>query len=466
MLLTISTTHYPAGDLGYLLHKHPDKLQTIKLSVGNAHIYYPESSDEKTTLALLLDVDPIDLVKNVKNTSLKEFSLGQYVNDRPYVSSSFISVALAKVFSTALNGNCSGKPELVDTKMPYEVNIAVVSAPKGGEQLIRRLFEPLGYEVNLTRHILDEKFEDWGESKYYTLNLKNTITTKELLSHLYVLLPALDNDKHYYVSEDEIEKLLKKGEGWLNEHPEKEQIVRRYLKNLKSYTKEAMSRLDVEVSSENNILDELPEAELKKKESLHIRRLKTVLEQAKLSGGKSILDLGCGEGKLLKMLLKNSQFNKILGMDVSYKELLRAKENMYYDEMSPTQKDRMKLIHGSLTYRDARLEGYDIATIVEVIEHMDLNRLSAFERVVFEFAKPKTVILTTPNSEFNEKFESMEAGTMRHTDHRFEWTREEFKKWATDVAGKYNYSLEIQQVGDIDEKLGGQTQMGVFKYEN
>jgi 3' terminal RNA ribose 2'-O-methyltransferase Hen1 len=219
MILNITTTRFPATDLGYLLHKHPDKFQTFELSVGNAHVFYPEKGINKTTVSLLLDIDPIDLVRGTKNLSGDGFTLGQYVNDRPYVASSFMSVAISKVFSSALNGKCNEKPELVDEKLPFEVTISVVPAPKGGETLIRKLFEPLGYEVELTKHILDEKFPEWGDSKYFSLKLKNQLTTKELLSHLYVLIPVLDNDKHYYICEDEIEKLLQKGEGWLKDHP-------------------------------------------------------------------------------------------------------------------------------------------------------------------------------------------------------------------------------------------------------
>jgi 3' terminal RNA ribose 2'-O-methyltransferase Hen1 len=225
MILNITTTHKPATDLGYLLHKHPDKFQTLELSVGKVHIFYPEKSEEKTTISVLLDIAPIDMVRGARNLGGDSFALGHYVNDRPYVASSFMSVALSKAFSSAMNGKCKDKPELVDVKLPYEVTIAVIPAPKGGEILIRKFFEPLGYQVELIRHQLDSKFPEWGDSKYFTLKLNHTITTKELLSHLYVLIPTLDNDKHYFVSENEIEKLLQKGEGWLKEHPEKEQII-------------------------------------------------------------------------------------------------------------------------------------------------------------------------------------------------------------------------------------------------
>ncbi len=462
MLLQITTTHKPATDLGYLLHKHPDKFQSIDLSIGVGHIFYPESSENKTTVAVLLDIDPINMVRG-RNRS-NNFSLGQYVNDRPYVASSFMSVALSKAFSTAMNGKCSNKPDLVEVKMPFEVNISVLPAPKGGEHLIRKLFEPLGYKVTVERHILDEKFEEWGESKYYTVKLLNTITTQELLQHLYVLIPVLDNDKHYYVSQNEIEKLVEKGKGWLSSHPEMEEITRRYLIHLGSLSRQAISRLHEEEGSEEQ--DNLDQEEKERKETLHQKRLKLVLEQLKKSRAESVIDLGCGEGKLIRMLLKEKQFKKITGTDVSYTELTKAKDRLHWDEMAPRQKERIALFQGALTYKDKRLEGYDAAAIVEVIEHLDKNRLKSFERVVFEFAKPKTVVLTTPNGEYNVLYKNMEENAMRHTDHRFEWTRKQFKKWANTIAKNNNYKVEFLPIGEEDSNVGAPSQMAIFTYGN
>ncbi|MEM9544190.1 MAG: 3' terminal RNA ribose 2'-O-methyltransferase Hen1, partial [Cyanobacteria bacterium P01_E01_bin.42] len=331
MLLTITTTYQPATDLGFLLHKHPDRLQSVELSMGKAHIFYPDCTNEKTTIALLLEIDSIEMIRGSRHDSNKNFALGQYVNDRPYVASSFMSVALSKAFSTAMNGTCSTKPELVDVKIPFAVKIAVLPAPKGGEMLVRKLFEPLGYEVELSRHILDERFQDWGESKYFTLELYHNITTKELLSHLYVLIPVLDDRKHYFVNQHEIEKLLAKGKGWLEIHPEKEQIARRYLKNLGSLTRQAIERLNEGEESIKETEIELNPVEQKQKETLNQQRLNSVLEQLKESQAQTVLDLGCGEGKLLRMLLKEKQFSKVVGLDVSYQSLLRAKEKLYWE---------------------------------------------------------------------------------------------------------------------------------------
>lgn len=467
MILNISTTHFPATDLGYLLHKHPDKFQTLELSVGKAHIFYPEKSNERTSISLLLDIDSIDMVRSARNIKNDGFAFGHYLNDRPYVASSFMSVAIVKAFSSAINGKCKDKPELVDVKLPFEVTIAVIPAPKGGEFLIRKFFEPLGYNVELTRHKLDEKFPEWGESKYYTLKLTNTITTKELLSHLYVLIPSLDNDKHYFVTENEIEKLMQKGEGWLKEHPEKEQIIKRYLVNLSSFSRIAFERLSdgeesVEVSSD---LIEKTEIQ-KRKETLHEKRIKIVADKITQSGAVNVLDLGCGEGKLIRQLIKQKQFTQIVGMDVSYNQLIKAKERLHFDEMSPKQKERINFFQGSLTYKDKRLEGFDAAAVVEVIEHLDLNRLKAFERVLFEFAKPKTIVLTTPNKEFNIMWEKLDVDEMRHDDHRFEWTRKEFAEWANKIGQMYHYQVELLPIGEEVENAGTPSQMAIFTYGN
>jgi 3' terminal RNA ribose 2'-O-methyltransferase Hen1 len=460
MLLTITTTHRPTTDLSHLLHKHPARLQSVELSQGNAHIFYPHADDEKCTVALLLEIDPIGLVRKSAEGGPDSFTLGHYVNDRPYVASSFMSVAIAKSFSTAMNGKCEKRPDLVDLIMPFEVIVSVIPASKGGEFLIRRLFEPLGYTVSLEQYNLDAKFPEWGQSKYFKLKLSCNLKVKELLSHLYVLIPVLDNEKHYWVSQHEVEKLLQKGEGWLKGHPEKEQIIKRYLKNIGGLAKNALARLtDDELVSE----DEESENQVDVvKEKLHDKRLKNVCDELTASGAKSVVDLGCGEGKLLKMLLKEKQFDKILGVDVSHRTLEKAVDRLGYNEMAPKQKERISIKQGALTYRDKRLERFDAAAIVEVIEHLDLNRLKAFERVVFEFAKPKTVVLTTPNREYNELFETMAADSMRHTDHRFEWTRTEFETWAQGVAERNEYEERFKPVGDVHDRVGAPTQMAIF----
>ena len=241
MLLTITTVHEPATDIGFLVRKNPSRCQDFEMSFGKAYVFYPEASASRCTLALLLDVDPVEMVRG-KPGARDSGLLDQYVNDRPYVASSFLSVAIAQLFGTALQGKCVAKPELVGQIMPLIAKIAVLPA-RGGEGVLQRMFEPLGYVVRAERHALDEKFPDWGDSPYYTVELEKNTTLRELLTHLYVLIPVLDNQKHYYVGEAEVENLLRKGEGWLNSHPEKEFITKRYLKFRPSLAREALARL-------------------------------------------------------------------------------------------------------------------------------------------------------------------------------------------------------------------------------
>ena len=468
MLLSITTTYKPATDLGYLLHKHPDKVQCFDLSAAKAYVFYPEATENKCTACLMLDMDSIDMVRTLKIPG-NSLMLKHYVNDRPYVASSFTSTAIAKVFSSALNGACKTRPELLEIRMPFEVNIPVLSV-KGNEGMIEQFFEPLGYEIEQKRLPLDENFPKWGMSNYYALQLKHTLRLQELLTHLYVLLPVFDQEKHYWVDRHEIDKLLEKGKGWLENHPEKEFITRRYLKNLKGLARIALEKMqDISEETledeEEQLENEKPEIREKRK-SLHKQRLEAVLEKLKATNARSVADLGCGEGKLLKMLLKESQFNKILGMDVSFSSLQRAKEKLYMDTMAPRQRERIDLIQGALTYRDKRLNGYDAAVLVEVIEHLDLDRLHALERVVFDFAQPKIVILTTPNVEYNRKYEFLEEGSFRHDDHRFEWTREEFAQWTTQVCHKFPYEVEIFPIGELDEEAGAPSQMAVFRLDD
>ena len=462
MLLTIRTTQAPATDLGYLLHKNPARPQSFDLSFGQAHVFYPESSDGACTAALLLDVDPVALVRGARGEGR---TLAQYVNDRPYVASSFLSVALAQVYGSALGGRCKDRPGLAETPMPLEARLVVVPS-RGGAEFLRRLFEPLGYTVGLQSYPLDSHFPDWGESQYFSVTLSATVRLADLLTHLYVLIPTLDSGKHYAIGDEEVEKLIRKGEGWLAAHPEKETIVHRYLKGRRSLVRDALAQLTQEEEPEDGaaeVLHDREEEAVERKISLHEQRLGAVLAALKGSGAKRVLDLGCGEGRLLSLLLADRQFSETLGMDVSYRTLEMAQDKLHLDRLPPLQRERITLMQGSLIYRDARLNGYDAAAVVEVIEHLDANRLAAFARALFEFARPRTVIITTPNVEYNPKFETLPAGKFRHKDHRFEWTRAEFQGWADGVCARFGYAVRILTIGPEDVEVGAPSQMAVFE---
>ena len=463
MLLTISTSHQPATDLGYLLHKNPARLHSFELSFGKAHVFYPEAGEERCTAALLLDVDPVGLVRG-RHGQRDGGTLDQYVNDRPYVLSSFLSFAMRVAFGTAMSGRSKSRQALAEQAIPLTAKLAVVAC-RPGEGLIRELFEPLGYRVTWVRYPLDERFPEWGEGPYYSVELEATVRLRDLLNHIYVLVPVLDAEKHYWVGKEEVEKLLRKGEGWLAAHPNKEAIVKRYLPRQRELAREALARLaeednpDPDAAAEQN-----SEQEVKMEEPIRLwqQRMGSVVAVLRSVEAKRVLDLGCGEGKLLRELLAEKGLTEIVGMDVSFRSLEIASQRLKLDRMPPKQRERLKLFHGSLMYRDKRLAGYDAATVVEVIEHLDAPRLAAFERVLFEAARPKTVVVTTPNAEYNVKFETLPSGQFRHKDHRFEWTREQFQQWSGRVAERFGYTVRFLPVGEEDAQVGPPTQMGVF----
>lgn len=465
MLLTITTTHRPATDLGYLLGKNPARLQSIELGFGRAHVCYPEASDERCTAALVLDVDPVGLVRRPDGD--EGFVLGQYTNDRPYVASSLLAVAIGRAFGQALGGRSRDRQALADAAIELSAHLPVLPV-SGGERLLRGLFEPLGYRVEATRHALDPVFTAWGDSPYYDVTLHHCVRLCDLLRHLTVLVPVLDDEKHYWVGDDEVDKLVRRGEGWLALHPLKEQITRRYLKHRRSLADEALRRLgddDVGEGVELEPSDAAPrplEDALETPLTLADARTDAVLDALRRHGARRVADLGCGEGRLLRALLRDPSFESILGMDVSMVALERASARLHLDTMAPTQRARIELAHGSTTYRDARLSGFDALCLVEVIEHVDPSRLGALERVVFEFAAPRCVIVTTPNAEYNVRFAGLGPGQMRHGDHRFEWSRAEFGAWAHGVAARHGYAVELVGVGPVDADLGAPTQMGVF----
>ncbi len=464
MLLTITTTHQPATDLGYLLHKNPARLHSFELSFGQAHVFYPEANADCCTAALLIDVDPVGLVRNRKGPSGEGGTLDQYVNDRPYVASSLLSVAISRVLNTALGGRSKDRPELAQTQIPLQAKLSVVPC-RGGEKFLRRLFEPLGYQVAAERHSLDEAFPEWGESAYYTVELAGNVRLQDLLTHIYVLIPVLDNEKHYWVGDDEVEKLLRHGAGWLPSHPEKEEITKRYLKYRRDLAHEALARLVDEETPDPDVTEAVHNSEeeaVEQRLNLNEQRLNAVVAALKSANARRVLDLGCGEGKLLRVLLADRTFEQIVGVDVSLRALELAHDRLRLDRMPDRQRARIALLQGSLMYRDKRLAGFDAAAVVEVVEHLDEPRLAAFERVLFEFARPATVVLTTPNVEYNALFDNLPAGKFRHKDHRFEWTRAQFREWAEAIASKYGYAVRFLPVGPEDAVAGAPTQMAIF----
>ncbi len=459
MLLTITTTRAPATDLGYLLHKHPDRLHSFAVSAGEAHVFYPEATPERCTAALLLEVDPVALVRGNKNKS-SDAELTQYVNDRPYAASSLLAVAIKEAFRTALTGRCDTRPDLAAERIPLALRVSALRC-RGGAALAHRFFAPLGWNVEARSQPLTPA--EWGDSPYVDLHLTGELRLAEALNHLYVLLPVLDDAKHYWVSTEEVDKLVRAGRDWLAGHPEKELITRRYLSHQQRLTRSALARLAEADDTEPEELDNaVTEDDADQKKPLAVQRREAILAVLRESGARRVGDLGCGAGALIRDLLADQQLEHIVAVDVSTRALQLAARHLKLDQMPASQRERLTIFQSSLTYRDDRLAGLDAGVLMEVIEHLDPERIPALERVVFGFAAPATVVVTTPNAEYNAHFETLQAGALRHRDHRFEWTRAQFRGWAGRVAETHGYQVRFRPVGPEHPDDGPPTQLAVF----
>jgi SAM-dependent methyltransferase len=508
MLLTITLTRPPATDLGFLLHKHPDRVRGFELPFGRAHVFYPVAGEERCTAALLVDVDPVGLVRGGDRRAVEGFALGQYVNDRPYAASSLLSVAMTRVLRSAMAGRCDARPELAGMPLPLELGLPAVAC-RGGLELAHRLLEPLGWSVEATPLPLDPTIEAWGDSPYLAVTLRGNLRLADALNQVYVLLPVLDDAKHYFFSgqlagactcpprdqalaagesrafdraaarpasgvcpqcggadrNDEIDKLLRAGGKWLASHPDRELVTQRYLRRRRSLVRPALARLaEVDDTDPEALDDALAEPSVTEPADrpvpLSEQRRGAVMAVLRAAGARRVLDLGCGGGALLTDLLGEPAFESVTGVDVSARALAEAARRL--DRLPERQRARATLLHSGLTYRDDRLAGYDAAVLMEVVEHLDPPRLPALERAVFHHARPRTVVLTTPNAEYNVRWESLPAGQHRHRDHRFEWTRAQFRAWSERTAATSGYTVRFLPVGPDDPEVGPPTQMAVF----
>ncbi|MFK5583596.1 3' terminal RNA ribose 2'-O-methyltransferase Hen1 [Serinicoccus sp. LYQ131] len=461
MLLTVATTHRPATDLGYLLHKHPDRVQRFDQSFGTATVFYPEASEERCTAALMLEVDPVRLARSRRKGS-PDFSLAQYVNDRPYAASSLFAVSMGQVFSTARSGRCDSRQDLADTPIPLEVTIPVLPC-RGGPGIAHRFFEPLGWTVEAEALPLDDTFPEWGDSRYVRLRITGTVRLADALNQLHVLLPVLDESKHYWQGPDEVDKLMRSGEGWLPTHPERDLITRRYLGRAGALRRVAQARL-AELGDDLDEVEPAAEEEVRqpdeKRVPLNAQRHAAVHQVLLDAQVRSVIDLGCGSGQFLERLVGTSAFTRVAGADVSARFVQQAAARVRLEQMSERQAERVHLFQGALTYGDDRFGGFDAAVLMEVIEHVDPSRLEAVERVVWGTARPDLVVVTTPNSEYNILYDELDGP--RHPDHRFEWTRGEFSDWTQRVASTYGYAVEHRGIGESDTDHGQPTQMALF----
>lgn len=337
------------------------------------------------------------------------------------------------------------------------VRPTVRDEPLRGVTLARQLFEPLGWSVDAAERPLVPD-SSWGPAPYVDLVLTGSARLADALSHL----PVLDNAKHYWVSSDEVGKLVRRGEGWLASHPQRELIVKRYLASRRDYVEDATARLaalDDTPADEPDGDDEDAPAPLK------IIRRDTVVSVVHEIGAHRVVDLGCGEGFYLRALIADPAITQLVGVDVSPRVLATAERRLNLDRRSDHQRDKLTLRQSSVTYRDDQLAGFDAILLVEVIEHLDPDRIAALEASVFGAARPAHVVVTTPNRDYNPVY-GLSQVQLRHSDHRFEWTRDEFRSWADTVAARYGYRVEFRTVGEPNPLAGAPTQLGLFTKED
>jgi 3' terminal RNA ribose 2'-O-methyltransferase Hen1 len=373
-----------------------------------------------------------------------------------------LAVALKEAFRTALTGRCDARPDLAAQAIPLTIRVPALRC-RGGAVLATQVFEPLGWSVGTTTQPLQP--QEWGPSNYVDLRLRGELRLADALNHLYVLLPVLDDAKHYWVSTEEVDKLVRAGGAWLAAHPAKDLILRRYLSHQARLTRSALARLaeaddTVPEEFDNAVTDDDAPAK-----PLAVQRREAILAILRQHGARRVGDLGCGSGTLIKDLLADQSIEHITAVDVSARALQLAARNLHLDKMPDRQRERLNIFQSALTYRDDRLAGLDAAVLMEVIEHLDAERLPALERVVFGFAAPAMVIVTTPNAEYNPYFETLPADAKRHPDHRFEWTRAEFRSWAEQTARAHRYQVGFRPVGPEHPVAGPPTQLAVFTHQ-
>lgn len=489
MLLTVATTAQPdASDFGYLLHKHPGRLQEFELSFGRAMTFYPEANAARCEAALHVEVGEVDRATDRRGRGANDSA---YVSDRSHAAGSYLPSAIMRVFGTALTGRCDSRPGLAASAIPLEIVATPVACRS--RATAADLFGPLGWEVEEIALPLDPAFPEWGDSPHRRIRLRGVVRLSEALRQVCVLLPVLDGQKHYYVADDEVRKLLHLGEGWLEGHPLRHLIVRRYLRQSRELVLSAESALaDLlpapdAAPTDDVAVNEAPDGEVPDDEApgvqalgvepsarpvpfsppatdgrmgLQEARIAAAVARLKAAGSRRVADLGCGEGDLILALLADPAFAEVVGVEPSPHGIARASKRL--ERLPEAWRHRARLIQGAATYPDARLAGFDAFVLLEVIEHIDPWRLPLLEEAVFGPSGPPTVLLTTPNRDFNALFPGLEGGRLRHGDHRFEWGRDEFKGWADAVAARRGYAVETFFVCDEVDGLGGPTQGAAF----
>ena len=445
MLLTIACNGPDATDLSWLLHKRPDRFQKFDLGYGNAFIFFPEYARDRCTACLLLEIRS-DSLNELCKAKDGEF---QYVNSRQYLSSSLLSAAIGRAFSSALKGVCQDKPSLVDKSYDIEIRISSFSC-RINPDFIERILAPLGYGIEWEELQKEEDYLDGGFS-YGDLHLRIHATLQNVLSHLYILFPVFDRQTHVWLGETQLQKFIRHSQKWLGEHPEKRLIINEYFGPAADLRYRMLELFGALRNQDDN-----PQYA-----SLNYARQSAIDGVLAASGAKSVIDLGCGNASLLSYLHEKDTYEKLAGMDVSAKNIESARKKLgssfLHTRATPD------LFIGSLTYSDKRIFGYDAAILSEVIEHFETERMDSIMRIILSEARPKLFVMTTPNKTYNHEFPFLEPGAFRHPDHRHEFDKNEFSEFCERYASMFDYDFEMSHIGEELSEVGAPTLMGIFK---
>ncbi|WP_141431100.1 3' terminal RNA ribose 2'-O-methyltransferase Hen1 [Bacillus sp. 03113] len=446
MQLSVKAVGDGAKILSYLIAKNPYNLYDRDEKSNRVRLVYTVFDEKEVEVVIFVTPDPVELVRNSANA----FDITQYINDREFAVSSLFCTNIRKALGTALNGKPKEEyQKWVNHPFELHMNFGPVASHLSDENIVE-LLHPLGYIVEIERGETNYSFELKQRSSSRFIHLKGQQTIQQALRHLFILIPVIDNYKHYFIDEHEIEKLVRYGEGWLDSHPLREYIIKqslRFSELINQFPSLAKKDDEEEHSSAPKVrLNEL--------------RYQAVVEKIKsLSQRASIVDFGSGEGKLSVRLSNIPDVKEVLAVEPSETAQLRAiqrfeKASYNQTHVSPTP------ILGSLFYYDERLLNKDVMILCEVIEHIDEYRLPNIMKTIFREYQPKTLIVTTPNREYNEVYAMDEI--VRHSDHRFEWTRQEFKSKCETWIKNVLYSMEFEGIGLEHEEYGHPTQMCTF----
>jgi 3' terminal RNA ribose 2'-O-methyltransferase Hen1 len=445
MQLSLTVRGSGADVVSYLIAKNPNNPYERDEKGFKVRLVYPIFTTEEVQFVIYVKPDPIDLVRNSSDL----YDITHYINDREFAVSSLFITTIRKALGTALNG----KPdEEYQQWVGHEFDMELAFGPVATDlhdKEIADLFEPIGYKVEIERGV--SSIREKSSARYITLSGRQSV--QNALKHVSILIPVIDNYKHYFLDEREIEKLDRYGEGWLEDHPLKQMIVKRALR----FNALISQSKFYEKKQRNSDYDE------SKKVRLNDLRYEAILNLIKLLPHKeSIVDLGAGEGRLSVQLGFVEGIKEILSIEPSNKSRIRAIERFEQVNVKEGYVEPQSL-PGSLYYFDSRLQNKDVIVLCEVIEHIEEDRLPKIFDMILSDYRPKTLIVTTPNQEYNVLYELNDE--MRHDDHRFEWTRAQFAQNVETWTEKYPYEVSIQGIGEEHDVYGHPTQMAIFRRE-